>query len=158
MFINYNRSGQHDDDKDEWGSEKELRRWCRAARWNPHNCSSGCIIRYQTAMIYSVAVLDLSDFDATIDNNAVVPNHKHKRRSTSKKSKEPISIARIMEVGDAREAKISMLKVLLQYGTTDAIKAKAQKELLAMAFGENKVNDDQSVHELSDESDDDSVL
>jgi hypothetical protein len=61
-----------------------------------------------------------------------------------------------MEVGDAREAKISMLKVLLQYGTTDAIKAKAQKELLAMAFGE--VNDDQSVHELSDESDDDSVL
>jgi hypothetical protein len=171
MFINYNRSGQHDDDKDEWGSEKELRRWCRAARWNPHNGSSGCIIRYQTAMIYSVAVLDLSDFeavgrkmptgtgvDATIDNNAVVPNHKRKRRSTSKKSKEPISIARIMEVGDAREAKISTLKVLLQYGTTDAIKAKAQKELLAMAFGENKVNDDQSVNELSDESDDDSVL
>jgi hypothetical protein len=30
MFINYNRSGQHGDDKDEWGSDKELRHWCRA--------------------------------------------------------------------------------------------------------------------------------
>jgi hypothetical protein len=34
MFINYNRSGQHDDDKDEWGSETELRRWSRAAKWH----------------------------------------------------------------------------------------------------------------------------
>jgi hypothetical protein len=37
MFTNYNHSGQHDDDKDEWGSEKELRRWSRAAKWNPGN-------------------------------------------------------------------------------------------------------------------------
>jgi len=49
MFTNYNRSGQHDDDKDEWGSEKELRRWSRAAKWNPGN--AGSIIRFPSAMI-----------------------------------------------------------------------------------------------------------
>jgi hypothetical protein len=38
-----------------------------------------------------------------------------------------------MEVGDAREAKISLLRVLLQFGTTNSIKNK-QKELRAMAL------------------------
>jgi hypothetical protein len=62
MFVNYNRSGQHDDDMDEWGSEKELRRWTRAATWKPSN--SGSIIRYTSAIIYSIGVLDLCDFES----------------------------------------------------------------------------------------------
>ncbi len=44
MFINYNCSGQHEDDKDEWGSEKELRRWSRAVKWNLS--SAGSIIQF----------------------------------------------------------------------------------------------------------------
>jgi hypothetical protein len=91
MFTNYNRSGQHDDDKDDWGSEKELRRWSRAAKWNPGN--AGSIIRFPSAMIYSIAVLDIGDFDAigrkmpkgtrvdaTVDNGATAPKFNKKKR------------------------------------------------------------------------------
>jgi hypothetical protein len=61
-----------------------------------------------------------------------------------------------MEVGDAREAKISMLKVLLQFGTSNAIKLKAQKELMAMAFGSNNAEEEEEVIGLGDDSDNDS--
>ncbi len=61
-----------------------------------------------------------------------------------------------MEVGDAREAKISMLKVLLQFGTSNAIKLKAQKELMAMAFGSKNAEEEEEVIGLSDDSDNDS--
>jgi hypothetical protein len=54
-----------------------------------------------------------------------------------------------MEVGDAMEAKISMLKILLQFGATEAIKKKAQKELMAMAFGEIQEEEDNDGSELS---------
>jgi hypothetical protein len=87
MSINYNHSGQHDDDMDEWGSEKELKRWSRAAAWKPTSGSS--IIRYTGAMMYSIAVLDLCDFEAisckmpkdtgveaTMDTGALAPAYK----------------------------------------------------------------------------------
>ena len=170
MFVNYDRSGQHDDDKDERGLEKELHHWSRAARWNPPSGTCGTVIRYQNAMIYSIAIMDISDFqaigrkmpsgtgvDATIDNNAVVPEHKkRKRKSKNNESKKAASIAHVMEVGDAREAKISMLKVLLQFGTSNAIKLKAQKELMAMAFGSKNAEEEEEVIGLSDDSDNDS--
>jgi hypothetical protein len=126
MFINYNRLGQHDDDKDEWGSKKELRCWCRAAKWNPTNSGSGSISRYQSAMIYSIAVLDICDFkaigrkmpkgmgvDATINNGAVVASHKTRKRSV--KQDNNTSILKVLELGDARESKMSALKLLLEF-------------------------------------------
>jgi hypothetical protein len=62
MFVQYNRSGQHDDDKDEWLSEKENRRWARAVSWK--NTGTNSIIRHQQAMIYSIALLDICDFES----------------------------------------------------------------------------------------------
>lgn len=61
-FINYNRSGQHVDDKDEWGPETDLRHWLRAAKWNPS--IAGSIIWFTSVMIYSIIVLDIYDFEA----------------------------------------------------------------------------------------------
>ncbi len=98
MYTNDYRSGQHDDDMDEWGSEKELQRWCRAANWKPKTGSQGKIIRYTSAMIYSIAVLDLSDFegigrkmpkgtgvDATVNNGAQGAHHQKKRHKVNNK-------------------------------------------------------------------------
>jgi len=65
MFTNYNRSGQHDDDKDEWGSEKELRRWSRAAKWNPGN--AGSIIRFPSAMISSAPFCNVIFWSSSYD-------------------------------------------------------------------------------------------
>lgn len=69
--------------------------------------------------------------DATVTNRAVVPGHKRKKHSALKKPNDTTSFVEVMEVGNAREAKNSTLKVLLQFGTTDAIKKKTQKELVA---------------------------
>ena len=91
MFVQYNRSGQHDPDMDEWGSDKENRRWARAASWR--NPGSNTVIRFQQAMIYSIALLDQCDFDsigrkmpngsgvdASLNDGAVAPKHKPKKR------------------------------------------------------------------------------
>ncbi len=61
MFIQYNRSGQHDADMDEWGSEKECRQWARAASWRTPG--SNTVIRFQQAMIYSICLFDLCEFE-----------------------------------------------------------------------------------------------
>jgi hypothetical protein len=103
MFINYNRSRQHDDDMDQWGSEKELQRWSRAATWKPTGI--GSIIRYTGAMMYSIAVLDLCDFeaigckmpkgagiDATMDTSALEPVHKRKKHKVSDRKKMQIVV------------------------------------------------------------------
>jgi len=145
MFVNYNRSGQHDDDMDEWGSEKELRRWTKAAR-KPSN--SGSIIRFMSAMIYSIGVLDLCDFesigrkmpkgtgvDATVENGAVVPAHKKKkRRGTHNAIDHSSQIVSMLAAGDEREAKISALRLFLEFGS-EKEKKKAKRELAAIAFG-----------------------
>jgi hypothetical protein len=146
MFANYHRSGQHDDDVDEWGSEKELKRWTRAASWKPAGSTS--IIRYTSAMIYSISVLDLCDFeaigrkmpkgngvDAMVDDGAVAPPHAKKRRRTSTKdTPNHDGIIKVLELGDAREAKMSALRMLLEFGSHSE-KCKAKQELHAIAFG-----------------------
>ena len=150
MFVNYNRSGQHDDDKDEWGSEKELRRWSRAAKWN--SAGGGSIIRFTSAMIYAIAVLDICDFeaigrkmpkgtgvDATVDNGAVVPKHKKRKRHPVKKTEASgidvtHSLLRAFESSDVREDKRHALKVLMEFGRPKE-KQRARKELNKLAFG-----------------------
>jgi hypothetical protein len=87
MFVQYHRSGQHDTEMDEWMSEKEKKRWARAAGWKTPGTNN--VIRHQQVMIYSIAVLDLCDFesighkmpkgtgvDASLNDGAVVANHK----------------------------------------------------------------------------------
>jgi hypothetical protein len=115
MFINYNCSGQHDNDKDEWGSEKELRHCTRAATWKPSN--SGSIICFTSAMIYSIASLDLCDFEAigqkipigtgvnaTVDNGAVEPACKKKKRRAPENSIHHNSqIVNMLATGSDRE-------------------------------------------------------
>jgi hypothetical protein len=60
-FTQYHRSGQHDADMDEWCSPKELDRWVRATTWKTPGANS--VIRFPSAMVYSIAVLDLTDFE-----------------------------------------------------------------------------------------------
>ncbi len=99
MFQQYNRSGQNGSEKDEWGSQIEYKRWVRAAHWKTAGTKS--VICYTEAMIYSVSVLVLGDFesigrkmpkgqgiDSTVDNGALAPKHSTKKRSRSKGEKQ----------------------------------------------------------------------
>ena len=153
MFANYHRSGQHDDDVDEWGSEKELKRWTRAASWKPAGSTS--IIRYTSAMIYSISILDLCDFeaigrkmtkgngvDATVDDGTVAPPHKTKRRrsTTTKDALKQDGIIKILELGDARDAKMSALHMFLEF-ESHSEKCKAKRELHVIAFGSSAAED-----------------
>jgi hypothetical protein len=146
MFINYNRSGQHDDDKDEWGSEKKLQRWSRAAKWNLSN--AGSIIRFTSSMIYSIAVLGICDFeaigckmpkgtgvDATIDNGTVVGQHKKRKRKTKNSTSNGRDTVRAFEQSEVGEDKRYALRILLEFGTMKE-RAKARKELNVLAFGD----------------------
>jgi hypothetical protein len=78
------------------------------------NSGSGSIIRYQSAMVNSIAVLDICDFkaigckmpkgtgvDAIINNGAVVASLK--KRNRSEKQDNNASILKVLELGDARE-------------------------------------------------------
>lgn len=162
MFTNYNRSGQHDDDKDEWGSEKELRRWSRAAKWNPGN--AGSIIRFPSAMIYSIALLDICDFDAigrkmpkgtgidaTVDNGATAPKHKKRKRPAGKTVDSTATLVQAFENSEIREDRRYALKVLLEFGTATE-KVRARKELSKLAFGSCDSPEDSPQSEIEDSS------
>ncbi len=60
--MQYNHSGQHDADMGEWCSEKELGHWVRATRYK--TAASNTIIRYPTVMVYSICLLDQSNFES----------------------------------------------------------------------------------------------
>ncbi len=60
VFLGYNRSGQHDNDMGDWCSPKEQERWVRAAFWKTFG--SNTIICFPTVMVFSIAVLEQSDF------------------------------------------------------------------------------------------------
>jgi hypothetical protein len=155
MFTNYNRSGQHDDNVDEWGSEKELQRWSRAASWKPKSSSQGTIIRYTSAMIYSIAVLDLVDFegigrkmpkgtgvDATINNGAQSSRHRTKRRKTTNRNKADSSgsIIEMLKDGDKKDQQLVALRIFFESGTAEE-KQLAQNALLSSAFPSDNNND-----------------
>ena len=57
IFMSYNRSGQHDPDRGEWGSATEQQRWVRNSTNKVENS-----IRFPSVMLYSIAVLELADF------------------------------------------------------------------------------------------------
>jgi hypothetical protein len=126
MYINYNRSGQHDDDKDEWGSVKELCHWSRVAKWIPSK--AGSIIRFTSSMMFTIAVLDICNFegigrkmpkgtglDATMDNGAVVGEHKKRKRKTKTSTSNVADIVRAFEQSEEREDKRYALRMLLEF-------------------------------------------
>jgi hypothetical protein len=165
MFINYNRSCQHDDDKDEWGSDTELRCWLRAAKWNPSN--AGSIIQFTSVMIYSIAVLDTCDFeaigwkmpkgtgvDATVNNGAVAPKHTKRKHSIVKGSDDATeSLVRAFESSDVKE---DARKVLLEFGSSKE-KIRARKELNRLAFGNAILSDSEDADGVVTISGEDSV-
>jgi hypothetical protein len=62
-FIQYNHSGEHDADMGEWCSERELERWVRAST-RYKTSASNTIICYPTIMVYSICLLEQSDFES----------------------------------------------------------------------------------------------
>jgi hypothetical protein len=120
-----------------------------AATWKPSN--SGSIIRFMSTMIYCIGVLDLCDLesigqkmpkgtgvDATVENGAMVPTHKKKKRWGMHNSIDHSSqIVSMLAAGNKREAKISALGLFLEFGS-EAEKKKAKRELAAIAFGSAK--------------------
>jgi len=182
MYLNYYRSGQHDDDVDEWGSEKELQRWCRAASWKPKTGSQGTVIRYSSAMIYSIAVLELSDFegmgrkmpkgtgvDATVNNGARASHRNRKKRKVANKGSNS-EIVDLLKEGDKRDQQLVALRIFFESGTADE-KKMARDALFAYAFPSNQDNTAGSTNkvdltnnnvnsddETSEEEDNDSIL
>jgi hypothetical protein len=153
MFINYNRSGQHDNGMDEWGSQKELERWCRAASWKPKAGSGqSTIIRYTSTMIYSIAVLELSDFegigrkipkstgvDATVKNGAKASRRqRNKKRKTSPQGStdSSASIIDMLREGDKNDQQLVALRIFFESGNAEE-KKMARDALFAYAFPTN---------------------
>ncbi len=170
MFTQYHRSGQHDPDMDEWMSEKENRRWARAAGWKAPGTNN--VVRHQQAMIYSIAVLDLCDFesigrkmpkgtgvDSSVNDGAVVQKHKRKKRkkkgSESSNGADTAYIALAISDGNAREAKMSALRLLFEFGSEED-KAKAREELCSIAYGRCVSRDEPQQVDLTAASDDSS--
>jgi hypothetical protein len=169
MFLQYHRSVQNDSDKDEWGSQTEYKRWVRAAHWK--TAGSNSIIRYTQAMIYSVSVLDLCDLesigrkmpkgqgiDASVADGTLAPKHKSKKRSRSKKEVAAVEVAQshrsivsAIEKADEREAKMSALRMFLEFGSSEE-KLKARQELALIAFRRTSSGDSNN-HTSNDEDD-----
>jgi hypothetical protein len=121
MFLSYNVSGQHDPNKDEWGTEIENRRWARQI--NTKTPGSNASIKWQPAMVYAISLLDISDLesigrkmpngtgiDASVDGAAKAERHK-KRKRNRHAEKKTSSLALAIREGAATDAKIRMLKV-----------------------------------------------
>jgi len=175
MFTNYNRSGQHDDDKDEWGSQKELEHWCHAASWKPKAGSQGTIIRCTSAMIYSIAVLELLDFEgigckmpkgtgvnATVNNGAQAARHRLKKRRVDNNESTSNSIIEMLKEGDKKDQQLVALWIFFKCGSLEE-KRLAREALFAYAFPSNatsnqpaEINLTNSSHTLDDETEDNS--
>jgi hypothetical protein len=71
---------------DEWGSDKVNRCWARAASWKIPG--SNMAIHFQQAMIHSIALLDVSDFESigqkmpkgSLNGGATAPKHTARKR------------------------------------------------------------------------------
>jgi hypothetical protein len=123
-------------------------------------------------MIYSIAVLDICDFDAigrkipkgtgvdaTVDNGATAPKHKKRKRPAGKTVDSTATLVQAFENSEIREDWRYALKVLLEFGTATE-KVRAQKELSKLAFESCGSPEDSPQSEIedsnsADEDDDD---
>jgi hypothetical protein len=109
-------------------------------------------------------VLDICDFkaigqkmpkgtgvDATINNGAVVASHKKRKWSVADNNSR--SILKVLELGDARESKMSALKLRLEFRSNND-KIKARQKLYVIIFDKDALEqeDDVRVDDSGDES------
>jgi hypothetical protein len=81
-------------------------------------------------MIHPISILDLCDFeaigrkmpkgngvDAMVDNGAFAPPHtaKKRKRTTTTDTPKKDGIRKVLELGDAREAKMTALRMFLEF-------------------------------------------
>jgi hypothetical protein len=159
VFKQYNRSGQRSGDMGEWCSPGEQQRWVRAAFWK--GAGSNTIVRFPTAMIYSIAVLEQADFDGIgrqmpkgtgADNSVAVAdadtettqarkNRKkrgpYKKRPANNNTVDDDGMMKALREGTQTEAKLSALRLLLEYGSEEQRK-KAMKQIDAVAYGKDR--------------------
>jgi len=173
VFIQYTCSGQRSGDMGEWCSHEEQERWVRATFWK--GGSSNTIVRYPTVMIYSIALMEQTDFKAIgrampngagVDNSIVEPDSataqskkkRKKRGQYKKKSNSPNNnnaMLQALQMGTQSEAQLSALRLILEYGSTSQ-KKKAMKQVKHVAHGKTDSQDNDStadveVKESSDE-------
>ncbi len=150
VFLGYNRSGQHDNDMGEWCSPKEQERWVRAAFWK--TCGSNTIIRFPTVMIYSIAVLEQSDFESIgreipkgtgIDSSVAgsyttakkrkkCGKYNKKAKATNKNNSESNLLLNALQGGTQTDAQMQALRLMLEFGSATQ-KSNAMKEIERIA-------------------------
>lgn len=170
IFTTYHRSGQMDADKGDWCSLEEQERWARTSQKKFDRT-----VRYPTVMMYSISVLDPSDFE---DMGRAMPegtghdnsfgdavtltsgNRKRKKKASPSKSKrDPLSEV-LREEGKSEQLRKN-LEFLMKYGTRDD-KEKALKQMRKITWKEQtdfEVNQDsadseESARSVSDQSSD----
>jgi hypothetical protein len=145
VFLGYNRSDQHDDKMGEWCSPKEQERWVRADFWK--TSGSNTIIRYPTVMVYSIAVLEQSDFESIgfqmpkgtgIDSSVAGASTTAKKRKKCGKYKKKAQennnnresniLLSALQGGTQTEAQMAALCMMLEFGSA-AQKTKAMAEI-----------------------------
>ena len=142
IFISYNRSGERDVDRGEWGSEREQQRW---SRQSTSKMNTG--VRFHTVMLYAISLLCLADFesmgrqlpsgtgfdDSVLDSTSEVSKAKRaKVRNSGKGSsgkgssnedmaidgaakQDPFII--VLNNGAENEKKMKALELILKYGS-----------------------------------------
>jgi hypothetical protein len=142
----------------EWRSPEEQQRWVRAAFWKGGSTNS--IVCYPTVMIYSLAILKQSDFEALghqmpegsgIDNSVAVTasevaqgkkkRKKHGKYNKKNKSKSPDnnSLLQPIENGTRSETQLSALRMLLEFGDDTQKRAAINKvQCLAEVGSQNR--------------------
>jgi hypothetical protein len=142
-FVQYNQSGQHDSDMDDWCSPKEIDWWVRATTYKT---AGQTIICFHTVMMYSIFVVDQSDLegirrrmpkDVATDTSMGLQSKtkakwKKKQKNTSAMN---INLVMAMNDGTKREEKIVALQSFLEFRSTRDT-ADAVKELWKLAFRE----------------------
>jgi hypothetical protein len=158
VFIQYNRSGQHSGDMGEWCSPEEQQRWIWAALWRGGGTNS--IVRFPTVMIYSIAVLEQSDFEALgrqmpqgsgVDNPVAASIYdgaqsrkkrkKHGKYNNNNKNKSPNNntLLTAIESGTRNEMQLSALRLLLEFGS-ESQKKTAIEEVERLAVETSQPN------------------
>ena len=149
VFLGYNRSGQHDNDMGEWCSPKEQERWVRAAFWK--TSGSNTIIRFPTVMIYSIAVLEQSDFesigrempkgtgiDSSVAGSTAAKKRKKrgkynkKAKATNNNNSESNLLLNALQGGTQTDAQMQALRLMLEFGSATQ-KSNAMKEIERIA-------------------------
>jgi hypothetical protein len=62
MFTGYNVSGQHDANKDKWGTEITNRHWARQINLKAPGTNAS--IKWQPEMVYAISLLDVSHLES----------------------------------------------------------------------------------------------